>query len=365
MSTVIIGAGQAGLATAYHLTQRGQDCILLDANARVGDSWRNHWDSLRLYSPARYDALPGLPFPGDRWAYPGKDDVADYLQSYAEHFELPVRHNVRVEKLTRDGDGFVVHAGKQRFDATNVVVASGTYGAPKLPAAASELNLGIRQLHSSEYKRPSQLTDGPVLVVGAAHSGADIAFELAATHDVVLCGRDTGQIPMKVPADRAPAMGRAFMPLMWFAWNHVLTVKTPMGRKMKRTLRHHGAPLIRVKTADLARVGVERIYARVSGASGGKPMLDDGRVLDVATVIWCTGYRHDFDWIESLVIGDDGYPAERRGVAEDNPGLYFVGMKFQRAFASMLVGGVGTDAEYVAGQIAARATTAAAAAVRA
>lgn len=352
--TVIIGAGQAGLSTAYHLQQSGQKCVVLDAHQRVGDSWRKHWDTLKLYSPAKYDGLPGMPFPGDRWAYPGKDDVADYLHSYAEHFELPVRNGVRVERVTRNGAGFVVHVGDQVFRAANVVVASGAYGGPNLPAAAAQLDVGIRQLHSSEYRRPGQLADGPVLVVGAAHSGADIAVEVAATHETVLCGRDTGQMPIKIPADRAPAMTRAMMPLMWFAWNKVLTTSTPAGRKMKPLIRNHGGPLLRVKRADLAKAGVERVFARVSGASGGKPMLDDGRVLDVANVIWCTGYKHTLDWIESLTHNEDGYPCERRGVAIDLPGLYFVGLKFQRSFASMLVGGVGTDAAYVAKHIASR-----------
>lgn len=353
--TVIIGAGQAGLAAAYHLQRLGRECVVLDAHQQVGDQWRQRWDSLKLYSPARYDGLPGMRFPGDQWAMPGKDDIADYLQSYAEHFELPVRHGVTVERVSRNGDGFVVHAGDEQFTASNVVIASGSYGKPKVPECAMELASSIRQLHSSEYRRPEQLADGPVLVVGAAHSGADIAFEVAGTHETVLCGRDTGQIPLQIPTDRATGLPRRVLPLLWFAWNRVLTINTPPGRKIKPMIRSHGGPLLRVKREHLEAAGVRRELGRVSGTSDGKPMLDDGQVLDVANVVWCTGYRHDFDWIDADITGDDGWPRERRGVVEDVPGLYFVGLKFQRSFASMLVGGVGTDAEYVAKRIAARA----------
>jgi putative flavoprotein involved in K+ transport len=296
-----------------------------------------------------------MPFPGDKWAYPGKDEMADYLQSYAEQFALPVRRGVNVDRLTRNDAGFVVHAGDRRFDAANVVVATSSYAGPNIPDFAGDLDPRIRQLHSSDYKRPAQLADGAVLVVGAAHSGADIAVEVAATHKTVLCGRDTGQMPVKVTTTRATPAVRLMMPLGWFIQHRLATINTPLGRKLRPLVRSHGGPLLRVKRADLAAAGVERVLARVGGVSAGKPMLDDGRVLDVANVVWCTGFRHDFDWVEPLTIGQDGWPRERYGVAIDTPGLYFVGLKFQRSFTSMLVGGVGTDAEYVARHIASRA----------
>lgn len=355
-TTIIIGAGQAGLSTAYHLRRLGHECVVLHADQRVGDNWRRHWDSLRLYSPVRYDSLPGMPFPGDDpWAYPGKDDVADYLHDYAKRFELPVRGGVRVDLVRRTADGFTVRAGAETLRADNVVVATSAYGRPRVPELAEALDPAIRQLHSSEYRRPGQLAEGPVLVVGAAHSGADIALECARDHSTVLCGRDTGQIPIRIPNDRAPAMTRAMMPLMWFAWNHILTIKTPPGRKMKPLVREHGGPLLRVKRKDLAAAGVERVLDRVTGTQNGKPVLADGRVLDVANVVWCTGFHHDFDWIEPDITGEDGWPRERLGVVEDVPGLYFVGLKFQRSFASMLVGGAGTDAKHIAEHIIASA----------
>lgn len=343
-NTVIIGGGQAGLATAYHLRRLGQQCLVLDAHQRVGDQWRQYWDSLRLFSPARYNALPGMRFPGDKWAYPGKDEMADYLEAYAQHFDLPIRHGVTVDQVARNGAGYVVHAGDEKFTADNVVIASGTYGKPSIPDLAIDLSPQIWQLHSSEYRRPEQLTAGPVLVVGAAHSGADIALEVATGHETILCGRDTGQMPLKVANARATRATRVLMPLLWFVANHILTTRTPMGRKIKPVIRSHGGPLLRVKRADLDAAGVERVVSPVTGVTDGKPTLEDGRVLDVRNIIWCTGYGHDYSWIHADIAGDDGWPRVRKGAVEGAEGLYFVGMKFQRAFSSMLVGGVGTDA---------------------
>lgn len=346
IETVIIGGGQAGLSTGYHLARRGRPFVILDGNARVGDNWRSHWDSLRLYSPARYDGLPGMPFPAPAWSFPTKDEVAAYLAAYAAHFELPVRGGVRVDRLLRDGERRVVVAGERRFEADNVVVATGTFGrAPRVPDFAADLGPEIRQLHSSGYRNPAQLAEGPVLVVGASHSGADVAYEVAAAHRTYLCGRDTGQIPFAIEG----RMAHAIFPLLWLMWTRVLNVRTPVGRKMRGHVRAHGGPLLRVKGADLAAAGVERITDRMTGVRDGKPVLADGRVLDVANVVWCTGFRQDFSWIDQPALGEDGWP-------EDEPGLYYVGLAFQRAFSSMLVGGVGRDADLVAQQIARRAT---------
>jgi putative flavoprotein involved in K+ transport len=187
--------------------------------------------------------------------------------------------------------------------------------------------------------------------VGASNSGAEIALEVAREHPTVLSGRDTGHVPFRV--DGRPARG--IVRVLWFVANHVLTVDTPIGRKMRPMVRAHGGPLVRVRPADLAAASVERVVARTTGARDGQPVLEDGRVLDVANVIWCTGFRKDFGWIDLPIVGEDGYPRQERGVVATAPGLYFVGLKFQRSFASMLVGGAGRDAAYVAGRIAARA----------
>jgi putative flavoprotein involved in K+ transport len=357
VETVIIGAGQAGLATGYHLRKRGRPFLILDGNARIGDNWRAQWDTLRLYTPMRYDGLPGLRFPGEPWSYPTKDEVADYLESYAAHFELPVRTATRVDGLSPGpGGGYVVSAGADQIHADNVVVATGTFGrTPYLPDFAVDLDPAIRQLHSSEYRRPDQLKDGTVLVVGASHSGTDIAYEVAATHHTVLCGRDPGQIPLRLDSRAAHIAFPAFL----FLGRHLITRRTPIGRKAMQEFRFHGGPMLRVKREDLAARGVERVLDRVTGVRDGRPVLDDGRVLDVRTVIWCTGFRQVFDWIGLPVIRSDGWPDELRGVAAGAPGLFFCGLCFQYAFSSMVLPGVGRDAEYVAKRIAARRTAAA------
>jgi putative flavoprotein involved in K+ transport len=347
---LVVGAGQAGLALAYHLKQRGRQVSLVERNQRIGDSWRNRWDSLKLYSPASRDGLPGMSFPAGSATYPTKDEMADYLEAYAERFELPVRLGAEVEALTQDGDSFIVQVGESRIEAETVVVATGVFEKPYVPAFADELSPAITQLHSSAYRNAAQLQDGPVLVVGASHSGSDIAYETAASHDVVLSGRDTGQLPAPIETRR----GRMLFRGLFFAGTHVLTVDTPMGRKMRPHIRHGGAPLLRYRLPELRKAGVERVLERTVGVQDGLPVLDGGRVLDVANVVWCTGFRPDFGWIRlPLEIGEDGYPVQYRG-ASTTPGLYFVGLPFLHSFASMLIGGIDRDTERVAEQIAAR-----------
>ncbi|MDQ4008066.1 MAG: NAD(P)/FAD-dependent oxidoreductase [Actinomycetota bacterium] len=344
VDTVVIGAGQAGLATGYHLSQRGRECVILDANRRLGDNWRCHWDSMRLYSPAHLDGLPGMGFPAPRHSFPTKEEMADYLEAYAAEFDLPVRTGERVLRVAARGSGYVVECDGVSFEAANVVVATGTFGrAPHVPAFAAQLDPEIVQLHSSEYHAPRQLRPGRVLVVGASHSGGDIALEVAQSHATILCGRDTGQIPVRLESRRM----RMLFPVLWQIWGHVLSVRTPVGRKARSHARHHGAPLLRVKRSDLAAAGVERVTDRVTGVRGGLPVLGERRQADVTNVVWCTGFRHDFSWIDLPVIGEDGWPLESRGVVPTAPGLYFTGLSFQSSFRSMLVGGAGADAEHV------------------
>jgi putative flavoprotein involved in K+ transport len=345
---LVIGAGQAGLAVAYHLQRRGLQALLLDRNERVGDSWRARWDSLKLYSPASRDGLPGMPFPAGGTSYPTKDEMADYLEAYASRFDVSVRLGTEIESLTQEDGRFVAHTGRSRIEAESVVVASGVFQKPYVPPFADELDPGVTQLHSSAYRNLSQLQDGPVLVVGASHSGADIAFEAASEHEVVLSGRDTGQLPVSIETRR----GRMLFRGLFFAGTHVLTVDTPMGRKMRTHVRHGGAPLLRYRRSDLRGAGVERMLERMARVRDGLPVLDGGRVLEVGNVVWCTGFRPDFGWIRfPLEIGEDGYPVQYRG-ASTTPGLFFVGLPFLHSFASMLIGGAGRDAERVAEQIA-------------
>jgi len=350
--TVIVGGGQAGLATGYHLARRGRSFVILDAGERVGDAWRSRWPSLRLYSPARFDSLPGLEFPAPKHSFPSGQEMGDYLERYAAVHDLPVRTGVRADALGRAGDGYLVTAGEQRFQAANVVVATGAFDAPSVPAFAAELDPRIVQLHSRDYRGPHQLADGPVLVVGAAHSGSDIAHEVAAAgHSTILCGRDTGQIPVPVDSRRA----RPVLSVLRIVWTRVMTVDTPIGRKASKKHRVHGGPLLRIRRRELAAAGVERVHERTAGVAGGLPLLEGGRVLEVANVVWCTGFRPDYSWIDlPLELDEDGYPRQYRGVVASEPGLYFVGLPFLHSFASMLVLGAGRDGERVAADIAER-----------
>jgi putative flavoprotein involved in K+ transport len=351
LDTVIVGGGQAGLATGYHLAKRGRPFVILDASERIGDPWRKRWDSLKLYSPAAYDGLPGLRFPARRASFPTTHEMADYLETYARHFELPVRSGTAVETLAKEGELYVLTAGAQRFEAENVVVATGVMQKPFVPSFARELDPRIRQLHSSDYRNLSQFQEGGVLVVGASHSGADIAHEAAVEHVTILSGPDTGQLPASVETRR----GRVAMRTLFFLGSHVLTADTPLGRKMRPHIRHGGAPLLRYRKKDLRAAGVERVLARTVGVQAGLPMLDGGRVVDVQNVVWCTGFRRDFSWIRfPFEVGEDGYPVQYRGVAASTPGLFFVGLLFLHSFTSMLISGTGRDAERVAEHIAAR-----------
>jgi putative flavoprotein involved in K+ transport len=351
---VVIGAGQAGLAAGYHLAQRRIEFVTLEASPRVGDVWRDRYDSLLLYSPARYDALPGHPFPLGRNVFPTGVQMGDYLKAYVAHHRIPVQTAVHVDSLGAApdvGDGYLITAGARTYGAKQVIVASGAFQRPHVPEFASKLDAQIRQLHSADYRNPRQLADGAVLVVGVSHSGADLAYEVAAAgHRTILSGKDHGQLPFSVDSRRSVLA----WPIMRFvAWN-LLTLSTPIGRKMAPQVRKGGGPLLRIRRNDLDRAGVERFEARTTGVSDGRPMLADGTVLDVANVIWCTGFRPDYGWIDLPVFGEDGWPQERRGVVDSSPGLYFLGIPFLYSFTSMLVIGAGRDADYVVKRIAER-----------
>jgi len=347
IGTVIIGGGHAGLALGYLLARRERSVVILDANERIGDSWRERWDSLRVFTPARYDGLPGWSFPAPAWSYPTKDEVADYLESYAARFRLPVRTGMRVDGLTRKDGGYVVTSGLSRYEADNVVVATGGYQSRRIPVFASELDPNITQLHSSEYRNPSQLREGGALVVGAGNSGAEIALESSPDHQTWLSGRDTGQEPVRAGS----LSDRLFTPPFWFLLSHVLTVRTPIGRRVRHQLSNRGLPLARVRRKDLIRAGIERV-PRVTGVRDGLPMLANGGVLDLANVIWCTGFAPDFGWIDLPVFDRDGEPRHERGVVRSEPGLYFIGLFFLSTGSSSLLGGVGRDAGHIARHIA-------------
>ena len=357
---VVIGGAQSGLSVGYHLKRAGIDFVILDAEARTGDTWRRRWDSLRLFTPALYDGLDGMPFPGRPEALPTKDEMADYLESYAAHFELPILHGVRVERLTRDGDRYLIQAGEREFEAAHVVVAMASYQGRKVPGFAKDLSPEIVQLHSSEYRSLSQLKPGGVLLVGAGNSGAEIAMETAPSHPTWLSGRDTGQVPFSIEKPWAQRT------IGWFVFriifHRVITVSTPIGRRVRPKLLVSGGPRIRQRRVDLDRAGVKWV-ARTAGVKDGLPVLEDGRTLDVRNVIWCTGFDHGLSWIDLPIFGRDGEPRHKSGVVEGEPGLYLVGQHFQHALSSTMIHGAGRDAARMVAAIKARRAGAARGAV--
>jgi putative flavoprotein involved in K+ transport len=351
--TVVIGGGQAGLSVGHHLARRNLSFVILDACERIGDSWRKRWDSLHLFTPARFNALDGMAFPAPPDSYPSKDAMGDYLEAYAKRFRLPVRSGATVERLTHEGGVFVIEAGGRRYEADNVVVAMSNFQRPRIPAFANELDADCVQLHSSEYRNLSQLRSGGVLIVGAGNSGAEIAMETArGGHATWLAGRDTGHLPFRLAGTGLRSLPARLM--LRFVFHRVLTVNSSLGRAARRKLGSHGGPLIRVKPAQLAAAGVIRA-GRIDGARDGKPVVN-GIALDVANIIWCTGFHPGFSWIDLPILEGDE-PAHQSGEVRAYPGLYFVGLHFLHAMSSVMVHGVGRDADRIAAAIAARGAT--------
>ncbi len=339
---VIIGGGQAGLAAGYWLAQRDIDFVILDANARAGDSWRQRWDSLQLFTPARYSALPGLPFPGDPYRLPNRTDLADYLEWYAQIHDLPIRNNVKVTRMTRSDGRYHIETNENTFEADNVIVATGPFQTPSIPGISASVGPDVMQLHSSSYRNPRQLPEGAALVVGAANSGAQIAIELAKTRSVYLAGRSVGSMPRRI-------LGRDV-----FDWLYATVMKPGadsfVGRRIRRNILGSTDALIGKTEKDIARAGVNRV-PRIESVRDGIPVASGGQRLDVRSIVWATGFRPDFRWIELPILDASGVPVHERGVVTGQPGLFFVGLRFQYRLNSSLVGGVGADAEYVANAV--------------
>src|SRR4051794_12515741 len=346
VQVVVIGAGQAGLSVGYHLARRGIQFVILEAKARIGDSWRERWDSLRLFTPGRLDGLDGMPFPTPGHRFPTKDEMADSLEPSGGGSGLRVGPGAGVPGLPRQGDRYLVSAGDLRFEADHVVVAMATYQEPRIPAFAGELAPEIRQLHSREYRRPTQLQPGGVLVVGAGNSGAEISLEAVRNgHPTWLSGRDTGKIPFRIDSLLSRLVLQPL--LLRVIFHRLLTVDTPMGRRVRPKVITAGAPLIRTRPKELDAAGVRRV-GRTAGTHDGWPPLEDGTVLDVANVVWCTGFHPGFSWIDLPVLDEHGEPKHERGLVPREPGLSFVGLHFLYAMSSTMIHGVGRDAERIA-----------------
>jgi putative flavoprotein involved in K+ transport len=341
LDVVVVGGSQAGLAMAWHLARQGLRFMVLEAGPEVGHTWRSRWDSLKLFTPAQYDALPGMAFPAPADTYPTKDPVADYLQAYAAAFDLPIRLNAQVTDLRRVGDDFEVRTADATYRARQVVVATGPFQVPFIPPPAAKLDPSVTQLHSAAYHNPQALPEGPVLVVGGGNSGFQIAEELAATRTVDLS--IATRYPM-LPQRRA---GRD---LFWWLTRLGL-LRVTAGSRLGRRVQARGEFIIGTNRKRLERAGV-RFRPRLVDAEGRTVRFADHSLLeDIGVVVWATGYRPDYTWIQIPGVVHEGHVVHRRGVTVV-PGLYFLGLSWQHTRGSALLGFVNDDAAYLADRIA-------------
>ena len=342
LDVAVIGAGQAGLAIGYFLANEGRRFAIFDAADSIGAAWRNRWNSLVLFTPRRYDSLPGLSFPGEPNGYPTRDEVIGYLEHYASTFELPVELDCPVHSLAPTDGGFLLDLGTRSVEAKQVVVATGPFQAPNVPSFATDLAPDVAQMHSTGYRGPSDVPVGTVVVVGGGNTGFQIAKELSATHTVHLAiGSRQTPLPQRV-------FGRD---LFWWLTKTGLIKKTVESRIGSRARDRD--TLIGSSTRDVKRHGVE-VEPRVIHASGRAVKFEDSGELEVDAVIWATGFRSEYGWIDVPVFDDDGRVVHQRGVT-DHPGLYFLGMTWQHTRGSALLGWVGDDAGFISERIAATA----------
>jgi putative flavoprotein involved in K+ transport len=343
LDVLVIGAGQAGLALGQHLRQHDLRFLLVDRHARLGDSWRQRFDSLTLFTPRAYSALPGLPLTGDPDGYPTKDELADYLETYAARFDLPVALETGIAALERRDGGF--HATTDRGDtltARAVVIATGAFQEPVVPAIAAALSPSVTQLTAERYRNPVDVPAGTILVVGDGATGRQIALELSESREVLLAaGR-----PRRVSRDRI--LGRSV-----FWWMDKLGVirmspESRLGRKLKATDPFPGRHL---ELGRLRERGVT-VTGRLAGATGNRVTFAAGEPAAVDAVIWATGYRDRTEWVAIPgAVDADGAFVEKQGVSPV-PGLFFIGRSWQTSRGSALVTGVGRDAAGIADRIA-------------
>src|SRR6266702_8209298 len=338
LGILVIVAGQAGLALGYHLKATPFTFQIVDCHTRIGDSWRKRYDSLVLFTPRTYSALPGLAVPGDPESYPTKDEIADYLESYASHFELPVMGDTLIRWLERTNDGFrATSEAGENIDCRAMVLATGAYQQPALPLISQQLSADVLQLLPETYISPAQIPPGEVLVVGDGATGRQIARELTVTHHVLL---STGR-PRRVSPERI--LGKS---LFW--WMDKLGLvrasrESAIGKYLMKVDPFPG------KALGLKRLGQQGavVVGRLLQVDGKQVTFADGEPTAVETVIWATGYQEHTDWIAIPEAKDaEAHLLHQRGISPV-PGLYLIGRSWQWTRGSALLTGVGDDALYL------------------
>ncbi|WP_299093595.1 NAD(P)-binding domain-containing protein [uncultured Metabacillus sp.] len=340
-NTIIVGAGQAGLAMGYYLRDMTNSFLLIESHARVGDSWRLRYDSLRLFTPRSHSALPGMSLPGDQNGYPTKDEVADYLEEYAKKFNLPVKLNTKITKVSKEEDNFhIITNSGEEFLTKNLIIATGPFQKPSIPDFSDKIPNDIFQIHSAHYKNPSQLKDGTTLVVGGGNSGMQIAAELSSTRDVYL---SLGKKPKFLPYQ---VFNKSIF--WWFSVLGIskLTVDSKPGQFLKKN-----DPIIGKEIIPLVKEGKVKMLPRTTGFSDQKIKFENGNEIQPKNIIWATGFKPDYDWLDiSNIFDEKGNPIHERGVTKE-PGLFFIGLSWQYRRGSALLLGVGEDAKYLAGKL--------------
>lgn len=337
---IVIGAGQAGMAVAYEVKRRGLQPILLDSGNRVGDTWRQRWDSLVLFTPGRFDSLPGLPFPAGADDYPGKDAVADYLDRYARQMDLPIRLGTEVTGVAGSFGSYMVSAGGRRHTAPQVVIATGPFHRPVIPSVAGGFDPAVIQLHTAEYRNPAGLPSGPVLVVGAGNSGCQVARELSASRAVHLSA-----------GDRNPVLPQRILGRDFFWWAGLvrfdrITAQSRLGRRLQTR-----DPVFGDGPRRLARRCRVRLHPRLVGAEGRTAWFTDGTTATVNSVVWATGFTVDHSLVTVPGVLDENGRIRQQGGVTSSRGLYTIGLPWQRTRGSALLGFVGRDAADITDRI--------------
>jgi putative flavoprotein involved in K+ transport len=344
VEVAIIGAGQAGLAAGYYLSQQNRNFVILEKAEQVGQAWRDRWDSLKLITPNPYNDLPGLSFPSQSIDFPTRNDVISYLENYAHKYQFPIEYSQSVNVLKSIDNGFRIEANTRTIEAQHVIVATGAFHKPFIPRFSSDLPDNINQIHSSQYRNPKQLAEGAVLIVGSGNSGVQIAKEISIHHKVYLSVGNSPTLPRQI-------WGRD---LYW--WLNTLKVtRINVSSRLGKRFSKRPDSVVGINLQKLARENNIILLGHTQSASENHLLFSGGETIpisEIKTIIWASGFRSDYSWIEIPVFNSNYQPFHRRGVTPIK-GLYFLGLRWQYRITSSLIGGIGEDAAYIANKIAA------------